>query len=363
MANAQENELSYPWGDALPASGTTLELAPGVRWLRMALPFALDHINLWLLRDEIDGRAGWSVVDCGIGNDATRAAWEQIFAHELDGLPVLRVLVTHMHPDHIGLAAWISRRWPDVNGEDARVWVSATDWNTARTVHERPAAQAGAAAAGFFASHGLVDEGALDKVRTRGSYYASLVPELPAQFRRLMDGMTVTIGGRAWRCIAGYGHAPEHISLYCVELNLLIAGDMLLPRISTNVSVFEMEPEGNPLPLFLASLDRLAELPADMLVLPSHGKPFRGARQRIAQLKSHHDDRLAEVVEVCARAPASAADVLPVLFRRPLDLHQTTFAMGEAVAHLHALWLDGRLQRSRDGAGVWRFAPLQGLSP
>jgi glyoxylase-like metal-dependent hydrolase (beta-lactamase superfamily II) len=357
MANAQENQLSYPWADALPALGSTLELAPGVRWLRMALPFALDHINLWLLRDEIDGRAGWTVVDCGIANDATRTAWEQIFARELDGLPVLRVLVTHMHPDHVGLADWISRRWPDEHGEPARVWMSATDWATARMVRDRPAAQAGAAAAAYFGSHGLSDPAALDKVRARGSYYGSLVPELPAQFRRLMDGTVLRIGGADWRCIAGHGHAPEHISLYCEALDLVIAGDMLLPRISTNVSVFDNEPEGNPLPLFLRSLDRYLELPADVLVLPSHGRPFRGARERIRQLKAHHDDRLAEVMELCARAPASAAEVLPVLFRRPLDLHQTTFALGEAVAHLHALWLDGRLRRTRDAAGVWRFAP------
>ncbi|MEY4749340.1 MAG: hypothetical protein RIQ60_1554 [Pseudomonadota bacterium] len=356
MANALENELCYPWADTLPATGTTLELAPGVRWLRMGLPFALDHINLWLLRDEIDGRAGWTVVDCGIANDATRAAWEQIFAHELDGLPVLRVLVTHMHPDHVGLADWISRRWPDEHGEPARVWMSASDWATAGRVRDRPAAQAGAAAAAFFAGHGLSDAAALDKVKARGSYYGSLVPELPAQYRRLMDGMVLDIGGAHWCCIAGHGHAPEHISLYCEALNLLIAGDMLLPRISTNVSVFDIEPEGNPLPLFLRSLDRYLELPADVLVLPSHGRPFRGAPARVRQLKAHHDERLAEVWALCKRAPASAADVLPVLFRRPLDLHQTTFALGEAVAHLHALWQDGRLRRTRDAAGAWRFS-------
>jgi glyoxylase-like metal-dependent hydrolase (beta-lactamase superfamily II) len=357
MANAQELELSYPWGDTLPATGRTLELAPGVRWLRMGLPFALDHINLWLLRDEIDGRAGWTVVDCGIASEPTRTAWEQIFAHELDGLPVLRVIVTHMHPDHVGLAAWIARRW-STPGTDCRVWMSATDWGLARAVRDRPAAEAGAAAAAFYAEHGLRDAESLAKVSGRGSYYASLVPELPDRYRRLMDGLVLEVGGRAWRCIAGYGHAPEHMSLYGAELGVLISGDMLLPRISTNVSVFDAEPEGNPLPLFLNSLDRYESLPADTLVLPSHGRPFRGAHQRIAQLRAHHVDRLAEVMEVCAQAPASAADVLPVLFRRPLDLHQTTFAMGEALAHLHALWLDGRLRRSRDAAGVWRFAPV-----
>ncbi|MFM2068479.1 MAG: hypothetical protein RLZZ584_3388 [Pseudomonadota bacterium] len=361
MANAQELELSYPWGDALPATGKTVALAPGVRWLRMGLPFALDHINLWLLRDEIDGRAGWTVVDCGIASEPTRAAWEQIFAHELDGLPVLRVIVTHMHPDHIGLAAWIARRWSHdgaPGGAECRVWMSATDWGLARAVRERPVAEAGAAAAAFYAEHGLGDPEALAKVSGRGSYYASMVPELPARYRRLMDGQQLDVGGHTWCCIAGYGHAPEHMSLYCAGLGLLISGDMLLPRISTNVSVFDVEPESNPLPLFLGSLDRYEALPADTLVLPSHGRPFRGAHRRIAQLRAHHVERLAEVMQRCTESPASAADVLPVLFRRELDLHQTTFAMGEALAHLHALWLDGRLQRHRDADGVWRFAPV-----
>jgi glyoxylase-like metal-dependent hydrolase (beta-lactamase superfamily II) len=357
MAFPPDRDLSYPFGDTVPATGKTVQLVDGVRWLRMGLPFALDHINLWLLRDEIDGRAGWTAVDCGIASSTTRAAWEQIFADELDGLPVLRVVVTHMHPDHLGLAAWLCQRWSLPGQEECRLWISTTDWSIGRNLCGRSSDEAGESAAEFFAAHGLSDAAALDKVRARGSYYASLVPEVPARYRRLMDGQHLTIGGNTWRCMAGYGHAPEHISLHCEALGVLIAGDMLLPRISTNVSVFEMEPEGNPLPLFLASLKRLgAELPEDTLVLPSHGRPFRGAHARINQLEQHHEDRLAEVLEACGDGSITAAEVVPVLFRRVLDLHQTTFAMGEAIAHLHALWLDGRLTRARDGMGVWRFA-------
>jgi glyoxylase-like metal-dependent hydrolase (beta-lactamase superfamily II) len=356
MAKPDDSELVYPLGSEVPATGHTLQIAAGVRWLRMGLPFALDHINLWLLRDEIDGRAGWTVVDCGIASKTTKAAWEQIFADELDGLPVLRVLVTHMHPDHLGLAAWLCQRWSLPGQPECRLWISTTDWAVGHIASGRNTDESGEAAATFFASHGLSDEGALAKVKARGSYYASLVPEVPAQYRRLKDGQTLDIGGHSWRCIAGYGHAPEHISFLCDELGLLIAGDMLLPRISTNVSVFEMEPEGNPLPLFLASLERLAaELPAETLVLPSHGRPFRGAHRRIAQLERHHDERLADLLGACAAAPITAAEVLPVLFDRVLDLHQTTFAMGEAIAHLHALWLSGRLLRQRGADGIWRF--------
>ncbi len=358
MANAQESALHYPFGDTLPASGTTIEVAPGVRWLRMGLPFALDHINLWLLRDvDEDGRPGWAIVDCGITDDATRAAWERIFEHGLEGLPVLRVIVTHMHPDHIGLAHWLTERWSSPE-RDCRLWISATDWNAARMASQSTTGFGGDDAARFFARHGLTDPDSLARVRARGNYYASMVPRVPQRFRRLMDGMPLRIGAHEWHCIVGYGHAPEHIALHCPALKLLISGDMVLPRISTNVSVIDIEPEANPLPLYLTSIDTLRALPAETLVLPSHGKPFTGLHERIAQLRAHHDERFADVMAACAEAPKSAADLLGVLFRRKLDLHQTTFAMGESIAHLHALQSDGRLRPVPGDDGVLRFAPV-----
>ena len=181
------------------------------------------------------------------------------------------------------------------------------------------------------------------------------MPGVPAQFRRLMDGQVVDIGGLGWRCIAGYGHAPEHMALYNDALQVLISGDMVLPRISTNVSVYDMEPESDALTLFLDSLDKYLPLPEATLVLPSHGKPFTGLHERIQQLEDHHTDRLAEVEDACAQKPCSAFDILPVLFTRALDLHQTTFAMGEAVAHLHRLWFGGQVRRERDAEGIYRF--------
>ncbi|MBA4176957.1 MAG: Zn-dependent hydrolase [Leptothrix sp. (in: Bacteria)] len=361
MTDPPDSALHYPLGDALPAAGRTLDVAPGVRWLRMPLPFALDHINLWLLRDEIDGVAGWTIVDCGVANDATRQAWQRIFASELQGLPVLRVIVTHMHPDHLGLAHWLCERWTTAAGPGARecrLWMSATDWNVGRLGSQRGGFD-GDGAASFYARHGLVDEQALAQVRARSDYFPSLVPQVPARFRRLMDGMVLAIGGRDWHCITGYGHAPEHIALHCPATGTLISGDMVLPRISTNVSVFHLEPEGNPLPLYLRSIAALRSLPAHTCVLPSHGKPFTGLHARIEQLRQHHDDRLAEVMAACIEAPCSAADLLPLLFRRRLDLHQTTFAMGEAIAHLHALEAEGRLSAQPGDDGVLRFRCTQ----
>ena len=358
--NEQEMQLSYPLGDELPALGTTLEVAPGVRWLRMNLPFALDHINLWLLRDEMSGpdgkRQGWTIVDCGITNDATRSAWEQVFANELGGLPVLRVIVTHMHPDHMGLAHWLTEHWSTAE-HDCRLWISATDYNVARLASGSTAGIGGKATADFMAQHGLSDEASLQQIRERTNYYANMVPKVPERYRRLMDGSVLHINGHEWTCHAGHGHAPEHMALHCDALGVLIAGDMVLPRISTNVSVMDLEPEADPLMQYLDSIERMRVIPADTLVLPSHGRPFRGLHTRIDQLKLHHDERFADVLAACAQAPQSAADLLMVLFKRKLDLHQTTFAMGESIAHLNALWLAGRLVRRADASGVLRFTP------
>lgn len=349
----EEKKLSYPWGDEQPQAGRAIEVAEGVRWIQMPLPFALDHINLWLLRDTVDGRDGWTIVDCGVARDEVRTLWEQVFEHCLDGLPVLRVIVTHMHPDHVGLADWLCRRW------DAPLAMTMTDYMTARlwslpAVANSPGGPNGPAAAQFFARHGLRDAESLDKIRQRASYYPDLVPSMPERFDRLLHGDRIAIGGRRWQVIVGYGHAPEHASLYCEERRVLISGDMLLPRISTNVSVFNYEPEANPLPLYLNSLRAYEGLADDTLVLPSHGRPFRGMHERIAQQHSHHEDRLRDVFEACT-TPMSTMDIIPVLFRRQLDVHQLTFALGEALAHLHALYHEGRLARQVDEDGIIRF--------
>ena len=357
--NELEKQLDYPHGDTLPPLGTTLEVAPGVRWLRMLLPFQLDHINLWLLRDRIEFDEGpvdgWTLVDCGIDNPATRTAWEQIFANDLGGLPVLRVVATHMHPDHLGLSHWLTERWSKP-GRDCRLWISATDYQVAVQASTVRTGFGGAATARFFEMHGLTNADWLEQITQRTHYYVSMVPKVPAHYRRMIDGDTLRIGGRDWHCHAGHGHSPEHISLHCAELDTLISGDMVLPRISTNVSVHETEPESNPLTQYLDSIGRTkAHLPAGTLVLPSHGRPFKGLHTRIDQLAAHHHERFADVLAACAEAPLSAADLLPVIFKRALDLHQTTFAMGESLAHLHALWHRGLLKRRLDGAGVYRF--------
>jgi glyoxylase-like metal-dependent hydrolase (beta-lactamase superfamily II) len=360
--NPLEHQLQYPWAD-LPAPGTVTTLRPGVHWLRMSLPFALDHINLWLLDDELDGPdgkvSGFTAIDCGITSDATRAAWEQLFDSVFDGRPLLRVIATHFHPDHLGLAWWLTQggdrqRW------HAPLWMSGTEYAYGRFLSAGGDDTSGDGAQAHFARHGLTDPRALAQVRARGSgYYPTLVPAVPPSYRRLSEGDEIAIGvgaaRRVFRVIVGFGHSPEHVSLFCADDGLLVSGDMVLPRISTNVSVFDLEPEANPLPRYLRSLDRMLLLPSDTLVLPSHGKPFIGLHTRVAQQHAHHAARLDEVLTACAE-PRSAAEIVPVLFKRALDLHQLTFALGEAVAHLHALWFDGKVQRTRGADGVLRFA-------
>jgi glyoxylase-like metal-dependent hydrolase (beta-lactamase superfamily II) len=357
--NPLESQLHYPFGDALPASGETREVAPGVRWLRMGLPFALNHINLWLLEDRIDSGAGpvegWTIVDCGIADDTTRAAWNAVFETQLDGKPVLRVIATHCHPDHIGLAEWLCARW------QAPLWMTTGEYGFARMMSAALPGVDGTAMVPHFERNGVTDPAMLEKLQGRKSYYPRLVPRVPEAYTRMQDGQSFNIGGRSWRVITGFGHAPEHAALHCAELDTLISGDMILPRISTNVSVFAIEPEANPVQQYLDSLTKYHDLPDDTLVLPSHGKPFHGLHTRIEQLRTHHAARLAEVIEACAR-PQSAADIVPVMFPRELDSHQLTFALGEALAHLHKLWFDGALTRSIGSDGVVRFSTVSGES-
>jgi glyoxylase-like metal-dependent hydrolase (beta-lactamase superfamily II) len=351
--NLLEAQLDYPLCDFIPEAGAVHEVAPGVLWLRMGLPFALNHINLWLLEDTIETeegpRHGWTAIDCGISNAATQAAWEHIFAQHLRGLPIVRVLCTHCHPDHVGLADWLCKRW------DAPLWMSTGEYGFARMMSAALPGVDGTAMLPHFQRHGATDPDLLKQLGERKSYYPTLVPAVPDSYVRLQDAQVVRIGAHGWRIITGFGHSPEHAALYCDDLQLLISGDMVLPRISTNVSVFAVEPESNPVQSYLDSLRKFAALPATTLVLPSHGKPFRGLHTRIAQLNEHHAARLAEVIEACAK-PQSAASIVPIMFPRALDTHQLTFALGEALAHLHKLWYDGVLTRRRDADGVLRFA-------
>ena len=342
--------LLYPHA-APPEPGRILEVAPGVCWLRMPLPFALDHINLWILEDRLDGSDGWTIIDTGFGDEATRNLWEQHFADSFDGRPLLRVITTHYHPDHMGNAAWLLGR---ITGAEKLLWSTQSEFQTAHLVWNELMQYRMADNAAFFARHGMPAPSAGEHA-AHGNRYRRGVPELPQSYRRFFGGDSIAIGGRAWHVMIGLGHAPEHASLHCPVLGVLISGDMLLPKISTNVSVWASDPLGDPVRLFLESIERYKSLPDETLVLPSHGLPFIGIRTRVKALADHHRDRLGEL-ERAANGGVSAYDMLPVLFRRKLDLQQQFFAMGEAIAHLNNSWHRGRLRREVGPDDIIRFS-------
>ncbi|HWK44395.1 MAG TPA: MBL fold metallo-hydrolase [Stellaceae bacterium] len=341
--------LNFPHA-APPEPGEPVEMAPGIFWLRLRLPYALDHVNVWLL----DDGPGWTLIDTGLGDPETQAIWEAGFDRILGGKPITRLIVTHFHPDHIGLAGWITRRF------GAPLWMSLSEWLFAQ-FHATPenAATLDAGRA-FYRSTGL-DAEAVEQVIGRGHSYMKRTTRLDPTYRRLAAGDEIAIGGRRWRVLTGGGHSIEQVMLYCAADKLFIPADQVIAKISPNVSVWPFEPFANALGLYLTSLRDLRGIVAeDVLVLSSHNLPFYGLHTRIDQLIEHHAMRCGEIAQACADAALSGADLVPVLFRRTLDAHQTGFAIGEVVAHVNYMVETGRLTREADGDGVWRYRTIAG---
>lgn len=340
-----DDSLDFPFGAEAPSDLAT-EVAPGVLWVRLPLPFRLDHVNVWLIAE----RDGWCLVDTGFGNAAVMEEWERRFDALLEGRPVTRVIVTHMHPDHVGLAGWICERF------GAPLLMSRTEWLTARMLTLGDGEAEREAYRAFYRAAGAAPD-VVEALAGRGGAYRKAVTPLPARFTRLADGDELTIGGYDWDVIAAEGHAAEQICLYCEGLGLLISGDQVLPVISPNVSVWPSEPESDPLGRFIVSLEKFEDLPEETLVLPSHHWPFRGLHGRIEQLLDHHDERLAETLSACLE-PSTAIEVTRALFPKALDQHQMLFAIGEALAHLNGLIKVGLIRRTTGRDGVWRYAAV-----
>jgi glyoxylase-like metal-dependent hydrolase (beta-lactamase superfamily II) len=324
-----------------PEIGQLLEIAPGIRWLRLPLPFMLAHINVWLLRD---GK-GWTLVDTGLFTSGTREAWRDVIERQLDGLPVNRIVVTHLHPDHVGCAGWLARKF------GIGLWMTREEYLLCRILVADTGKPAPAAGIDFYRAAGFTDE-ALDRYQEHFGGFGRVVSPLPESYRRLTDGMTISIGGDDWEVIIGRGHSPEHACLLCRKRNILIAGDQVLPTISSNVSVYPTEPFANPLADWFESLDHLAQtLDPDVLVLPAHGRPFTGVHQRLAQLRDEHETGLEKLRGLC-REPRRAVDVFQALFRSRIDGRNLIMATGEALSHLHYLRELGEIQRDTDQNGV-----------
>jgi glyoxylase-like metal-dependent hydrolase (beta-lactamase superfamily II) len=343
--NVFMRQISHPFQTA-PKLAEWIQIHEDVLWVQMPLPYALDHINVWLLRDSHQGNNGWALVDTGFALPESQAAW-QIILEKLDG-PITRIIGTHFHPDHIGLAKWLQ----DKTG--ARFSMTAGEYLTAHCVYQEIAGHGPAPMLKQFQSHGL-DEPRLEALRLRGNGYKRGVADLPLSYDRIVDRESLKIGNHLWQVLVGYGHSPEHAALYCPEMGMLISGDMLLPRISTNISIFAVAPLDDALQRYLDSLDDLVTFcPEETHVLPSHGLPFYGIQNRVTGLKAHHLERLGLLEENCQK-PQTAASLLETLFPRALDTHQLVFAMGEAIAHLNHLEISGRLIRTVGDDGVNRF--------
>jgi len=284
-----------------PPPGEAREIRPGLFRVRMPLPFALDHINLWLLQDE----GGFTLIDTGIATAEVRAAWDRLAATVLRDRPPIRLICTHFHPDHMGLAGWLAERW------GLETWATLGEWAFGRMLSLEEDGPFTAHALAFYRGAGF-DAGQLAKIEQRGNAYRKRVAPLPASFRRLHHDDRLCIGGREWQVIVGRGHSPEHACLYSAEAGILIAGDQVLPKISPNISVWPQEPEADSLALYLDSLPQFARLPADTLVLPSHHEPFHGLRARLEALAVHHHRRLAETFIACAGRSVTAAQLVEV---------------------------------------------------
>jgi glyoxylase-like metal-dependent hydrolase (beta-lactamase superfamily II) len=347
------NPLSFPHA-APPPGGEILRVAPGVHWLRMPLPLRLDHINLWLLEDG----DGLCVVDTGINMSKTRTLWEELFARYFGARPVTRVIVTHMHPDHVGTAGWLCEKWR------APLYMSLGEYHSVQNTMQGFGDAESVSRRVFYLANGIPEAKVGMFERHRGGY-RQVVAAMPAEFIRIREGYDIVVGGKAWRPIMGYGHSPEHVALHCAELGVLIAGDQVLPKITTNVSVWPIEPLADSLTWFIDSTKKMYALPPDTLVLPSHGLPFYGLHARADQLIEHHDERLDVLRAFCAnQAGRTGVDCVPALFPgKELDEHQFVFALGETLAHLHCLESRGQAERLTDSQGVHRFRTLGEAPP
>lgn len=339
------SDLFYPFSD-LPASGETIEICPGILWVRMPLPMALDHINLYLLED-IDG---WWIIDTGIKSIEIKQYWESILDTELAGNTIKGVIVTHMHPDHLGQAGWLCDKFK------APLYMSFGEYYVARSLSNMAGETMGWAAQAHFKGAGMSEQ-QIDAMKEKSGRYASMVEPVPGTFKRLSEGTVLTINSHKWVVIMGAGHSPEHACLYCEELGVLLSGDQVIPKITSNVSVMPPEPDGNPLSQWLSSLQKFLKIPADTLVLPAHNTPFKGIHYRINFLIEHHNDHLLALEEACV-TPKNAMELLPVLFKRELDDSNLHMALGECIAHLNYLLDDQKLSRGLNAQGVYLYQSI-----
>ena len=328
---------------APPGPAATIEVAPGILWARLALPFRLDHVNIYF----IDDGEGWTLIDTGLGDKATQAAWQPLIDGLLRERPLTRIIATHFHPDHVGAAGFLLQHF------DVPLYMSATEYLQSLNIYLDPGALEAEHYRRFYLDHGL-DMETTRRVVTSGHAYLKLTSGLPPTYHRVVAGDVLRIGGRKFDVLTGGGHSPEEVMLVCRADNLFFAADQVLAKISPNVSVVAVDPEGDPLGYYLRSLHVLRrDIPDDVLVLPGHNLPFYGLHTRVAELIGHHHARCDRILQACRAAPKSAAELIPFVFARKLDPHQMGFAFSEVLAHVNYMLRQSALKpiASADGVG------------
>jgi len=334
------DSLDYEY-DFQPEIGEAVDILPGLKWLRLPLPFMLGHINVWLLQDG----DGWAIVDTGIHSSVTRKTWENVFSVQLENAPLTRVVVTHLHPDHAGCAGWLCGLF------DVELYMTRDEYLLCRILVSDTGLPAPKEGRRFYKAAGFAEENMTRYIEMFGSF-GKMVAQLPQAYHRLHEDHPLLIGRHEWRVITGHGHSPEHACLYNPALNVLISGDQILPTISPNVSVYPTEPRANPLAGWFDSLHRMKTLlPDDVLVLPSHGRPFRGVKERLDALIDEHQAGLQNLRQLC-HTPQRAIDVFPALFKSEITDSNLMMATGEAIAHLSYLLSEGEVGFTTDEAGV-----------
>lgn len=333
VSREAEAPLVYPVQGA-PESGQTIDIAPGIKWLRMPLPFELSHINLYLIEDG----DGWAIIDTGINTSLVRGMWEKVLADDLEGANITKIIVTHYHPDHMGCAGWLA----EVTG--APIWMTGLEMMTGRTLKLDVRDEVPEEAIQFYETAGF-DEDQITFLRQLGfGNFAKGVSDLPLAYKRIRGGDVIEIGARRFEILIGNGHSPEHACLYERAEKLLISGDQVLPRITSNISVHPTEPLSNPLHDWMTSLVMLEQLPDDIFVLPAHNEPFLGLKKRVDEMLLSHFRRLKRVAAEC-QVPCSAVGAFGAMFKRKLKGFDMIMGLGESLAHLHYLESIGVVER------------------
>ncbi|MDU8943511.1 MBL fold metallo-hydrolase [Ovoidimarina sediminis] len=340
--DASPGRIDYPF-DTPPAPGAAIEVADGILWMRLPLPMALDHVNVYAL----DDGAGWTLVDTGFASRKTRGIWQSLLDGPLGGRPVSRVLVTHHHPDHIGLAGWFQSE------HRAELVTTRTAWLFARMLQldeqDRPTPETVA----FWRRAGMAPDILAKRLDERPFNFADMVAPMPLGFTRIREGDTVTAGGRHWTVRIGHGHAPEHATLWSADGDLVIGGDQLLPSISPNLGVYATEPEADPVADWIESCTRLSAFASDgQLVLPGHKMPFTGLPHRMWQLEENHHGALSRL-RGFLDTPRTAAECFQPLFLRRIGVAEYGLALVEAMAHCLHLWHQGEVDRTESEEGAW----------